>query len=55
MPSNIKKLIAVIGAAGQQAGGVVRALKAGRQFTVRALSRQPGKHPFLEESWSRSP
>lgn len=49
MSSNDKKLIAVIGAAGQQGGGVVRALEAGSQFKVRALSRQPGKHPALAD------
>src|SRR5260221_13674135 len=43
MLSNNKKLIAVIGATGQQGGGVVRALQAGSQFKVRALSRNPGK------------
>src|SRR4030095_8553178 len=30
-------------------GGVVRALQAGGQFTVRALSRNPGKHRELAE------
>ena len=45
MLSNNKKLIAVIGATGQQGGGVVRALQAsGGQFKVRALSRNPVKH-----------
>ncbi len=34
MLSNNKKLIAVFGATGQQGGGVVRALQAGRQFKV---------------------
>src|SRR5216683_4453057 len=46
---NNKKLIAVIGATGQQGGGVVRALQAGGQFKVRALSRNPGKHRELAE------
>ena len=35
--NNEKKLIAVIGATGQQGGGVVRALQASGQFNVRAL------------------
>lgn len=39
-----KKLIAVFGATGQQGAGVVRALKAGGQFSVRALTRDPGKY-----------
>src|SRR6266436_2739668 len=43
MSSNHEKLIAVIGATGQQGGGVVRALQASSQFKVRALSRNPGK------------
>src|SRR6476660_2503922 len=47
--SNNKKLIAVIGATGQQGGGVVRALQASSQFKVRALSRNPGKHRELAE------
>ena len=42
--SNNKKLIAVIGATGQQGGGVVRALQASGQFKVRALTRDPDKH-----------
>ena len=49
MSSNNKKLIAVIGATGQQGGGVVRALQAGGQFKVRALSRNPGKHRDLAD------
>src|SRR5258705_13865893 len=49
MSSNDKKLIAVIGATGQQGGGVVRALQANGQFTVRALTRNPGKHRELAE------
>jgi len=44
MLSTDKKRIAVIGATGQQGGGVVRALQASGQFQVRALSRDPGKH-----------
>jgi uncharacterized protein YbjT (DUF2867 family) len=43
MLSSDKKLIAVIGATGQQGGGVVRALQASGQFKVRALSRKTGK------------
>ena len=45
-PAN-KKLIAVIGATGQQGGAVVRALQAGNQFKVRALTRNPAKHREL--------
>jgi hypothetical protein len=44
-----EKLIAVIGATGQQGGGVVRALQASGQFKVRALSRNPGKHHGLAD------
>jgi uncharacterized protein YbjT (DUF2867 family) len=49
MSSNDRKLIAVIGATGQQGGSVVRALQAGGQFTVRALTRSPGKHRELAD------
>jgi uncharacterized protein YbjT (DUF2867 family) len=49
MLSNDRKLIAVIGATGQQGGAVVRALQASDQFTVRALTRNPGKHRELAE------
>jgi uncharacterized protein YbjT (DUF2867 family) len=49
MSSNNKNLIAVIGATGQQGGGVVRALQASGQFKVRALSRNPGKHSELAD------
>jgi uncharacterized protein YbjT (DUF2867 family) len=49
MSSNNKKLIAVIGATGQQGGGVVRALQASSQFKVRALSRNPAKHRELAD------
>src|SRR6201987_932668 len=45
--SNTQKLIAVVGATGQQGGAVVRALQASGQFRVRALSRNPAKHPKL--------
>ena len=44
-----RKLIAVIGATGQQGGGVVRALQARDQFKVRALTRDPGKHRDLAD------
>src|SRR4029079_11988281 len=47
--SSSKKLIAVIGATGQQGGAVVRALQASGQFKVRALTRNPGKHRELAE------
>jgi uncharacterized protein YbjT (DUF2867 family) len=47
-PTN-KKLIAVVGATGQQGGGVVRALQAGNQFKVRALTRNPAKHRELAD------
>ena len=47
--SNTKKLIAVVGATGQQGGSVVRALQAQGQFTVRALTRDPGKHRDLAD------
>ena len=47
--SNSRKLIAVIGATGQQGGAVVRALQAHGQFKVRALTRNPGKHRRLAE------
>jgi uncharacterized protein YbjT (DUF2867 family) len=49
MPSNNRKLIAVIGATGQQGGAVLHALKAGGQFKVRALTRHPDKHRALAE------
>jgi len=49
MSSNSKKLVAVIGATGQQGGAVVRALQAQGQFKVRALTRHPGKHPGLAD------
>src|SRR6202040_1178431 len=47
--SNTKKLIAVIGATGQQGGGVVRALQASGEFKVRALARNPDKHHQLAD------
>ncbi|CAG2157544.1 hypothetical protein LMG31506_06044 [Cupriavidus yeoncheonensis] len=45
--SDIRKLIAVVGATGQQGGAVVRALQASGQFKVRALTRNPAAHPKL--------
>jgi len=47
--SNAKKLIAVVGATGLQGGAVVRALRASGQFKVRALTRNPAKHPQLAD------
>ena len=47
-PTN-KKVIAVVGATGQQGGAVVRALQAGNQFKVRALTRNPAKHRELAD------
>jgi len=44
-----KKLIAVVGATGQQGGAVVRALRPGNQFKVRALTRNPAKHRELAD------
>ena len=41
------RIIAVFGATGQQGGGVVRALEAGGQFRVRALTRNPVRHRGL--------
>jgi uncharacterized protein YbjT (DUF2867 family) len=47
--SNTKKLIAVVGATGHQGGAVVRELQASGQFKVRALTRNPAKHPQLAD------
>src|ERR1700756_2622494 len=47
-PTN-KKLIAVVGATGQQGGAVVRALQADNQFKIRALTRNPAKHRGLAD------
>ena len=47
--SNTQKLIAVVGATGQQGGAVVHALKGSGQFKVRALTRNPAKHPGLAD------
>jgi len=49
MSSNRKQLIAVTGATGRQGGAVVRVLQAQRQFKVRALTRNPGKHHELAD------
>lgn len=49
MESTDKKVIAVVGATGQQGGAVVRALQAGNQFKVRALTRNPAKHRGLAD------
>src|SRR5258705_1000110 len=46
---NTQKLIAVVGATGQQGGVVVRALQASGQFKVRALTRNPAKHPKMAD------
>jgi uncharacterized protein YbjT (DUF2867 family) len=47
--SNAKKLIAVVGATGLQGGAVVSALQASGQVKVRALTRNPAKHPKLAD------
>lgn len=44
-----QKLVAVIGATGNQGGGVVRALQASGEFRVRALTRNPSEHRELAE------
>src|SRR5258708_5989047 len=44
-----EKLIAVVGATGHQGGAVLHALQASSQFKVRALSRNPDKHPELAD------
>jgi uncharacterized protein YbjT (DUF2867 family) len=49
METTDKKVIAVVGATGQQGGAVVRALRASNQFKVRALTRNPGKHGGLAD------
>jgi uncharacterized protein YbjT (DUF2867 family) len=49
MSSNSRKVIAVIGATGQQGGAVVRALQAQGQFKVRALTRHPAEHRGLAD------
>src|SRR5246127_4096663 len=47
--SNTQKLIAVVGATGHQGGAVVSALQASGQFKVRALTRNPAKHPKMAD------
>ena len=49
MSSTNKKLVAVIGATGQQGGGVVHALQAREGFKVRALTRDPDRHRELAD------
>jgi uncharacterized protein YbjT (DUF2867 family) len=49
MSADTRKLIAVIGATGQQGGSVVRALQANGAFRVRALTRHPEKHAGLAD------
>jgi len=49
MSSDKAKLIAVVGATGQQGGAAVRALRARGQFKVRALTRNPDKHRDLAD------
>ena len=49
MIANDRKTIAVVGATGQQGGGVVRALQADGRFKVRALTRDPAKHGDLAD------
>jgi len=44
-----KEVIAVVGATGQQGGAVVRAIRAGNQFKVRALTRNPAQHRELAD------
>jgi uncharacterized protein YbjT (DUF2867 family) len=44
-----RKLIAVVGATGQQGGAVVQAFQADNQFKVRALTRNPRMHRELAE------
>ncbi|HGN2727619.1 TPA: NmrA/HSCARG family protein [Pseudomonas aeruginosa] len=44
-----KKVIAVVGASGQQGGSVVKALLADGSFTVRAITRSPEKHLGLAD------
>src|SRR3981189_2459318 len=49
MSSNDRKLIAVLGATGQQGGAVLSALQASSQFKMRALTRNPARHRELAE------
>jgi uncharacterized protein YbjT (DUF2867 family) len=46
---NNQKLIAVVGATGQQGSAVLRALQSSAQFKTRALTRNPAKHPQLAD------
>ena len=48
---NTKKLIAVVGATGQQGNAVVRALLANGQFKVRASDAQSETICSLEKYW----
>src|ERR1700741_4367835 len=47
MSTTNDQVIAVVGATGHQGGGVARALRDGRQFKVRALTRHPSQHGGL--------
>jgi uncharacterized protein YbjT (DUF2867 family) len=47
--SDTQKLIAVVGATGQQGGAVVRALQASGRFKVRAMTRHPAQHSQLAD------
>lgn len=47
--SDTGKIIAVIGASGQQGGGVVRALRASGNFRIRAITRDPGRHAGIAD------
>ncbi len=49
MGQTSKEVIAVVGATGQQGGAVVRTIRAGNQFKVRALTRNPPKHRELAD------
>src|SRR5258707_6082212 len=49
MQGTSRKLLAVIGATGQQGGAVLRALQASSQFKLRALTRDPDKHRGLAD------
>lgn len=49
-----EKLIAVVGATGQQGGAIVRGLQARSQFKVRALSRNPDRHRALADEVVRA-
>lgn len=49
-----RPIIAVVGATGRQGGGVVRALQRQGRFRVRALTRDPAKHPHLADEVVRA-